>query len=67
MSIGMTSYTAKPREPRKICSIRLNEDDLRKVDTIMMTCGVPDFSKCIRFLIQQGFDSLTSTRTVTHD
>ena len=67
MSIGMTSYTTKPREPRKICSIRLNEDDLRKVDTIMMTCGVPDFSKCIRFLIQQGFESLETAGTVKHD
>lgn len=67
MSIGMTSYTAEPRKSRKTCCIRLNEDELQKVNAIMLTCGVPDFSKCIRFLIRQGFDSLASTRTVTHD
>ena len=67
MSIGMTSYTAEPREPRQKYCIRLNSDEFNKVCSIMFTCGIPDFSKCIRFLIQQGYDSLETTGTVNHD
>ena len=61
MTIGMNSYVPEKRETRKNFCIRLNGDELHKVNDIMFACGIPDFSKCIRFLIQQGYNSLDTT------
>ena len=65
--MGMNQYVPEKRETRRNFCIRLNDDEMRKVTDIMYACDIPDFSKCIRFLIQQGHDSLDSSKAVNHD